>query len=118
MAILDAQRGKKVLFGKIVEAVTAASSGKMPTTSAPRLVSPLTRSSGFVLLILARCAAGNPMEAGTSSSAPSIGSASLLTRDLSWSATARHCLRAAAWSASANAVPIQAETMRRWVLPA
>ena len=36
----------------------------------------------------------------------------------SWSATARHCRCAASWSASANAVPIQAATMRRWVLPA
>ena len=36
----------------------------------------------------------------------------------SWSATDRHCLRAAPASASANAVPIQAETRRRWPLPA
>ena len=35
-----------------------------------------------------------------------------------WSATSRHCLRAASASSWAKAVPIQAETMRRCVLPA
>lgn len=35
------------------------------------------------------------------------------TRDRAWSATSRHCLRAAAASYRAKAVPIQAETMLR-----
>jgi len=37
---------------------TAASSGKIPTTSLRRLISLLRRSSGFVLCSLARCRAG------------------------------------------------------------
>ena len=43
---------------------------------------------------------------------------SLGTRGRTWSATSRHCLRAATASSWAKAVPIQAETMRRWVFPA
>ena len=38
--------------------VMAASLGKMPTTSVRRLISPLTRSSGLVEWILARCSLG------------------------------------------------------------
>jgi transposase-like protein len=41
--------------------MTAASLGKIPTTSLRRLVSPLRRSSGLVLWILARCGAGKFM---------------------------------------------------------
>jgi hypothetical protein len=40
---------------------TAASLGKMPTTSLRRLISPVSRSSGLVLCILVRCCAGNPV---------------------------------------------------------
>ena len=43
------------------DALTAASFGKMPTTSLRRLISPLSRSSGLVLCILVRCCAGKPM---------------------------------------------------------
>ena len=60
----------------------AASLGKMPTTSVRRLISPLRRSSGFVLWSLTRCAAGKPMSASTSGSAVFIRVASLGTSRL------------------------------------
>ena len=41
----------------------AASLGKMPTTSVPRLMSPFNRSSGLALWILARCSLGNVVKA-------------------------------------------------------
>jgi hypothetical protein len=44
-----------------IKRITAASLGKMPTTSLRRLISPLSRSSGFVLCSLVRCWGGNPM---------------------------------------------------------
>jgi len=43
---------------------------------------------------------------------------SFVKRGRAWSATSRHCLLAAAASSWAKAVPIQAATMRRWLLPA
>src|ERR1700730_5059159 len=44
-----------------IKRITAASLGKMPTTSLRRLISPLSRSSGLVECSLARCWAGKPM---------------------------------------------------------
>jgi len=66
-----------------------ASEGKMPTTSARRLIWPLRRSIGLVLGSFVRCAAGNAMWASTSSSASSISLPSFGQRGRSWSATWR-----------------------------
>ena len=51
----------------LLDLTTAASLGKMPTTLVRRLISPLTRSSGFVDQILRQCASGNAQNARTSS---------------------------------------------------
>ena len=45
------------------ESETAASLGKIPTTLVRRLISPLSRSSGFVDQILRQCASGKPVNA-------------------------------------------------------
>src|SRR3954451_9417117 len=47
--------------------MTAGSFGKMPTTSARRLISRLSRSSGFVDAIWAQCSRGKAMYTSTSS---------------------------------------------------
>src|SRR3954468_18530825 len=76
---------------------TAGSFGKMPTTSARRLISRLSRSSGFVEAIWAQCSRGKLMYTSTSSREASMSSASLGKRSRSVSATCRHW----AWAASA-----------------
>src|SRR5882762_9429601 len=98
--------------------IMASSLGKIPTTSVRRLISPFTRSIGFVECSFGRCAAGKLMYARTSLSASSINSASFLTLGRSWSATCRHWVRAASASSWAKAVPMKAETTRRPCLPA
>src|SRR6478735_3191658 len=90
----------------------ASSLGKMPTTSVRRLISPFTRSIGFVECSFGRCAAGKLMYARTSLSASSINSASFLTLGRSWSATCRHWALAASASSWAKAVPMKAATTR------
>src|SRR4051794_16721495 len=52
--------------------MTAGSFGKMPTTSERRLISRLSRSSGFVEAIWAQCSRGKLMYTSTSSREPSI----------------------------------------------
>jgi hypothetical protein len=54
--------------------------------------------SAVELWILAGRALGNVAKASTSTSAPAIRAASFGTRRRSWSATARHCVRAASAS--------------------
>jgi hypothetical protein len=49
--------------GRRARRITDVSLGKMPTTSEPRLISRLTRSSGFVLLSFGQCASGNAQNA-------------------------------------------------------
>src|SRR3954451_22525181 len=75
--------------------MTAGSLGKMPTTSARRLISRLSRSSGFVEAIWAQCSRGKLMYTSTSSREPSIRSARVGKRSRKASATAAHCSRAA-----------------------
>src|SRR5215204_3818468 len=77
--------------------MTAGSFGKMPTTSARRLISRLSRSSGLVEAIWAQCSRGKAMYTSTSSREASIRSASVGKRSRKVSATCRHC----AWAASA-----------------
>src|ERR1700693_4689402 len=67
----------------------ASSLAKMPTTSVRRLISPFTRSIGFVECSFGRCAGGKLMQARASLSASSINSASFLTLGRSWPATCR-----------------------------
>ena len=72
-----------------------------------RLVSPLTRSSEFVLQTSAQCSLGTVMTARTSSPASSMSAASFGIRGRSWSATAYHWRLAGFASASAKAVPVE-----------
>ena len=69
-----------------------ASLGKMPTTSARRLISLITRSKGLVDANCAQCSCGQAMKASTSSSASSMSSESFLNLPLCVSAICRHCL--------------------------
>jgi hypothetical protein len=55
------------------------SSGKMPTTSVRRLISPFRRSIGIVECSLARCSMGKDTQARTSCSAASMMIASFGT---------------------------------------
>jgi hypothetical protein len=66
--------------------MTAASLGKMPTSSLRRSISFLSRSRGLVLQSRARWAAGQPLQASMSAAAFSMGSAGSRTRGLAWSA--------------------------------
>jgi hypothetical protein len=68
----------------------AALLGKIPTTSARRLISPFSGSGGWVECHLARCYWGKVMQASTSGSVSSIRTASVGTLGRSWSATRRH----------------------------
>ena len=65
----------------------ASSLGKMPTTSVRRLISPLSRSSGFVEWSLARCPSGRSCRRARPVSASSMKAASLGTFGRIWSAT-------------------------------
>src|SRR5215467_6100534 len=67
----------------------AASLGKMPTTSARRLTSLLSRSSGLVLCNLLRCGSGKSRYDSTSVSLSSINAASFGHFDRNWSAAWR-----------------------------
>ncbi len=94
-----------------------ASLGKMPTTSVRRLISPFSRSSGFVLWILARCSLGNA-HVGKHVGLGVIHQRGQFRHPRSQligdpCATAS---RASSASSCANAVPIQAATMRRLCL--
>src|SRR3954471_15414203 len=86
----QAQRGVNAKTLRQPRLMTAGSFGKMPTTSARRLISRLSRSSGFVEAICAQCSRGKAMYMSTSSCEACISSASLGKRSRSVSATCRH----------------------------
>src|SRR3954467_2070022 len=93
--------------------MTAGSFGKMPTTSERRLISRLSRSSGFVEAIWTQCSRGKAMYTSTSSREPSIRSASLGKRSRKASATEAHCARAASAVSWAKIVFSRATTAGR-----
>src|SRR5215471_9950617 len=94
----------------------AASLGKMPTTSARRLTSLLSRSSGLVLCNLLRCGSGKSRYDSTSVSLSSINAASFGHFDRNWSATRRSIWLAWARSGCKKAWRSAAATMLCCVL--
>src|SRR5215472_9882990 len=94
----------------------AASLGKMPTTSARRLTSLLSRSSGLVLCNLRRCGSGKSRYDSTSVSLSSINAASFGDFDRNWSATRRSIWLAWARSGCKKAWRSAAATMLCCVL--
>jgi hypothetical protein len=94
----------------------APSLGKIPTTSARRLTSLFSRSSGFVEWILLRCWMGKSMCASTSASLSSMNAPSFGHLARSWSATGRNICLTAGRSGWINAWRSAAETMLCWPL--
>src|SRR5215218_2824309 len=96
--------------------MTAGSLGKMPTTRARRLISLLTRSSGYVDQVLAQWLRRNAVKASTSAFASSISGPILGKLAASWSRTVSQVAETASAVGWAKMVRNTAATMSLWDL--